>query len=62
MQSGCAMLLTVEHQHPLAPGKGQTMKHSTPDLPPTRGYSDQPQGEVCPPVQTGGGASFKARP
>ena len=35
------------------------MKHNTPDLPPTRGYSDQPQGEVCPPVQTGGGASFK---
>lgn len=29
------------------------------DLPPTRGYSDPPQGEVCPPVQTGGGVSLK---
>jgi 5-methylcytosine-specific restriction endonuclease McrA len=52
----CAMLLSVELQHPLAPGEGQTMKSITPDLPPASGYSDQPQGEVCPPVQTGGAA------
>jgi len=30
---------------------------NTHDLPPASGYSDQPQGEVCPPVQTGGAAS-----
>jgi len=35
---------------------------STPDLPPARGYSDPPQGEVCPPVQTGAGASLKTCP
>ena len=28
-------------------------------LPPSGGSSDQPQGEVCPPVSTGGGVSFK---
>jgi len=57
--AACAILLSVEQQHPLAPGKGQTMKSITPDLPPASGYSDQPQGEVCPPVQTGVAASFK---
>jgi len=46
------MLSAVEQQRPLAPGKGQAMKSITPDLPPASGYSDQPQGEVCPPVQT----------
>ncbi len=30
---------------------------NTHNLPPASGYSDQPQGEVCPPVQTGGAAS-----
>jgi len=32
---------------------------STSTLPPSGGYPDQPQGEVCPPVSTGGGDSFK---
>ena len=32
---------------------------NTPDLPPASGYSDQPQGKVCPPVQTGGAASIR---
>ena len=52
----CEMLQTVEHQHPLAPGE-RTDDMNTPSLPPASGFSDQPQGEVCPPVQTGGAAS-----
>jgi len=52
------MILVVEHQHPLTPGE-RTDDMSTSTLPPSGGYPDQPQGEVCPPVSTGGGAFFQ---
>jgi hypothetical protein len=58
---GSGMLLTVEHQYPLAPEE-RTDDMNKSLLLPTRGYSDQPQGEVCPPVQTGGGALMKTCP
>jgi len=52
------MLFVVEHQHPLIPGE-RTDIMTKQKLPPSGGSSDQPQGEVCPPVSTGGGVSFK---
>ena len=51
------MLSVVEHQHPLTSGE-RTDDMRTPDLPPSGGYSDQPQGTVCPPVSTGAAASL----